>query len=207
MTLHDPAPRSGDYRWQLLTAAQLTDVYRDEMRRDFPPSELKPLSMILSSEAEGVGHTWGVFDGDRLAAYLLMIRPAEAAVSQLDYFAVLPQYRAKGLGAQLLSTLPRYETGAEAIIIEAECPEKVPDAAMAERRLGFYARCGARDTGYTEHLFDAWFRILVLPCPGAGAMSDCDAVDALMNCYRRAISERQWRKYVQFYRPDGSRYD
>ena len=48
----------------------------------------------------------------------------------------------------------------------------------------FYARCGARDTGYYEHLFDAWFRILVLPCPGAPELSDKDALDALVSCYK-----------------------
>lgn len=49
---------------------RLTEVYLNEMRRDFPAGELKPLSMILTSEAEGTAHTWGVFDGDTLAAYL-----------------------------------------------------------------------------------------------------------------------------------------
>ena len=46
--------------WKKLTADELTRVYLDEMRRDFPPSELKPLSMILNSEAAGMAHTWGV---------------------------------------------------------------------------------------------------------------------------------------------------
>ena len=192
--------------WKLLTAEELTNVYLNEMRRDFPPSELKPLSMILNSEAEGSAHTWGVFDGETLAAYLLMVRPQGAAVSQLDYFAVLPAYRAKGTGARLLAALPEHEPGADAIIIEAECPDKAEDEAMAVRRLGFYARCGARDTGYTEHLFDAWFRILVLPCPGSAPLADLPAVDALVDCYKRAISPTQWRKYVQFYNPDGSQY-
>ena len=192
--------------WKLLTAEELTNVYLNEMRRDFPPSELKPLSMILNSEAEGSAHTWGVFDGETLAAYLLMVRPQGAAVSQLDYFAVLPAYRAKGTGARLLAALPEHEPGADAIIIEAECPDKAEDEAMAVRRLGFYARCGARDTGFTEHLFDAWFRILVLDCPGAGTFADRQAVDALVDCYRRAISETEWQKYVQFYCSDGSKY-
>ena len=30
------------------------------------------------------------------------------------------------------------------------------------------------------------------------------ALDALVSCYKRTISESQWRKYVQFYAPDGS---
>ena len=45
--------------WRLLTAEELTNVYLNEMRRDFPAGELKPLSMILTSEAEGTAHTWG----------------------------------------------------------------------------------------------------------------------------------------------------
>ena len=144
-----------------------------------------------------------MFDGETLAAYLLMVRPEGSAISQLDYFAVVPAYRAGGLGAKLLAALPEYEAGTQAIIIEAEMPEKAEDEAMAVRRLGFYARCGACDTGYYEHLFDAWFRILVLPCPGAPELSDKDALDALVSCYKRTISESQWRKYVQFYTPDG----
>ena len=194
------------FTWKKLTADELTRVYLDEMRRDFPPSELKPLSMILNSEAAGMAHTWGVFDGETLAAYLLMVRPAGSRVSQLDYFAVLPEYRAAGLGAQLLADLPQHERGAQAILIEAECPDKAEDEAMAVRRLGFYARCGARDSGFTEHLFDAWFRILVLDCPGCAPLAPEAVVEALTDCYRRTISPTQWQKHVQFFAPDGSTY-
>ena len=186
-----------------LTPGELTDVYLQEMRRDFPAGELKPLSMILTSEAEGLAHTWGVFDGETLAAYLLMVRPEGSAISQLDYFAVVPAYRAGGLGAKLLAALPEYEAGTQAIIIEAEMPEKAEDEAMAVRRLGFYARCGAKDTGWTEHLFDAWFRVLVLPCCGGKVRSPEEAVRQLADCYRRTMGEPQWRRNVTFYRPDG----
>ena len=44
----------------------------------------------------------------------------------------------------------------------------------------------------------------MLPCPGAPELSDKDALAALVSCYKRTISESQWRKYVQFYAPDGS---
>lgn len=192
------------FTWRLLTGPELTEVYLNEMRRDFPAGELKPLSMILTSEADGTAHTWGVFDGDTLAAYLLMVRPEGCRVSQLDYFAVVPAYRAHGIGAQLLTQLPAQEGDAEAILIEAEMPEKAEDAAMAVRRLGFYARCGAWDTHYTEHLFDAWFRILVLDCPGCASLAPEAVVEALADCYRRTISPTQWQKHVQFFAPDGS---
>ena len=74
------------FTWKKLTADELTRVYLDEMRRDFPPSELKPLSMILNSEAAGMAHTWGVFEGETLVSYLLMVRPMGCP-------ARLPQHR------------------------------------------------------------------------------------------------------------------
>ena len=45
--------REPAFIWRLLTGPELTDVYLNEMRRDFPAGELKPLSMILNSEADG----------------------------------------------------------------------------------------------------------------------------------------------------------
>lgn len=124
---------------------------------------------------------------------------------QLDYFAVLPACRAAGLGAKLLAALPGKEAGADAILIEAELPEKADDPAMAVRRLGFYARCGAVDTGWTEKLFGAsWFRVLTLAAPGQQPMGAEDACRALADCYRRVIGEPKWRQYIELYRPDGT---
>ena len=162
------------FTWKKLTADELTRVYLDEMRRDFPPSELKPLSMILNSEAVGMAHTWGVFEGETLVSYLLMVRPMGCEVSQLDYFSVLPAYRSTGIGARLLATLPAHEEGTKAILI-----------------------------GWTEHLFDAWFRVLVLPAEGE-ALDAETANKELADCYSRVMGADKWRRYVQLYRPDGT---
>ena len=77
------------------------------------------------------------------------------------------------------------------------------DEAMAVRRLGFYARCGAVDTGWTEHLFDAWFRVLVLPAEGETLDAET-ANKELADCYSRVMGADKWRRYVQLYRPDGT---
>ena len=81
--------------------------------------------------------------------------------------------------------------------------EKADDEAMAVRRLGFYARCGAVDTGWTEHLFDAWFRVLVLPAKGETLDAET-ANKELADCYSRVMGADKWRRYVQLYRPDGT---
>ena len=103
----------------------------------------------------------------------------------------------------MLAELPGHENGCQAILIEAECPEKAEDETMAVRRLGFYARCGAVDVGWTEHLFDAWFRVLVLPC-GRTTPDAETTVQGLADCYRRTMGDSQWKKHVTFYRPDGA---
>ena len=195
------APAAGSIQWgyameQLLYSRTL-DQWTTHAGVDIAAAEGTEVCAVLP------GTVASVYEDDALVAYLLMVRPVGCEVSQLDYFAVLPQYRAGGIGAALLAALPDHEKGAQAILIEAECPEKAEDEAMAVRRLGFYARCGAKDTGWTEHLFDAWFRVLVLPCCGGKVRSPEEAVRQLADCYRRTMGEPQWRRNVTFYRPDG----
>ena len=87
--------------WRLLTADELTKVYLNEMRRDFPQSELKPLSMILNSEAAGTAHTWGVFDGDAI----LLLLEATVTVRVLMY---RPSSALKATNAQHMAPMPNF---------------------------------------------------------------------------------------------------
>ena len=109
--------------WRLLTAEELTKVYLDEMRRDFPQSELKPLSMILNSEAAGTAHTWGIYDGDALAAYLLMVRPVGCTMSQLDYLQSCPGTGLRS-GAALLAELPATKTAVRPSSLRPSAPKR-----------------------------------------------------------------------------------
>ena len=50
---------------------------------------------------------------------------------------------------------------------ESEIPCYAPDPAMAERRLGFYARNGARTAGYDTEMFGVPYKTCLLytsPC-------------------------------------------
>ena len=101
------------------------------MRRDFPAGELKPLSMILTSEAEGTAHTWGVFDGDTLAAYLLMVRPEGCRVSQLAV-------NGRDLMAAGIPAGPALRRVLEALldgVIRAEYPNEKPALLAAAQKI------------------------------------------------------------------------
>ena len=161
-------PENAPYEltWRQLTAEELTHVCLNEMRRTSPP-EAETLSTILNGEAAGFGHTWGACSMGKAGGLPGHGLSPGSAVSQLDfYFAVVPDYRAAGLGAQLLESCVCREKGVRAIMIESECPEKAEDEAILPSA-GFYARQGG---GY--RMGREAVRLLV-PHPGAGLRRGC----------------------------------
>ena len=119
----------------------------------------------------------------RLCAYLFVAENGPGPVL-LDYFAVLPAWRAKGLGAGLLAQLSARE--GRAVLIESELPTRAPDPDMARRRIGFYRRCGALLTPYWDRAFQGLFRLLVLPAPASSARPE-EAGPALAGIYRALL--------------------
>ena len=49
--------------------AQMTEVYRQAMKQDFPPDELKPLSRILAQKRKNIALCLGYFEQDKLIGY------------------------------------------------------------------------------------------------------------------------------------------
>lgn len=231
-------------QWRLLTPAEMADVYENQMRRDFPPEELKPLAVTLELMERGDCRSFGVFelpegaqegsDGvlgtpaalterpctaaapepegpaplSALVAYLLVVRPAPCRAALLDYFAVLPAHRSRGLGAQLLDGLRARMADTDGILIESEWPARAADPAMARRRLGFYARAGAADTGWHNRAYGGYFNVLLLPCgpqanKGAyGPFSADEAARQLALCYRQMLPGETYQKEFELFRAE-----
>ncbi len=110
-----------------LTELQLRQLYREHVARDFPPAERRPLSAILRLRRRGDYDTWGVFDGDALAAYAFLWRGADCAL--LDYLAVCRDARGQGYGTRALE-LVKGQYGPVPLLAEVEAPER---AAGGER--------------------------------------------------------------------------
>ena len=54
--------------FRLLTKKELTTVYREHMKKDFPPNELKALAWILQLTQAGVYEPYGLFQEGELMA-------------------------------------------------------------------------------------------------------------------------------------------
>ena len=149
-----------------LTEPRLRRLYREHVAEDFPPAERRPLSAILRLRRRGDYDTWGVFDGDALAAYAFLWRGADCAL--LDYLAVCRDARGQGYGTRALE-LVKGQYGPVPLLAEVEAPEESAppgENALRQRRLNFYQRAGFAPLGYQAVLFGVRYAMLSWPAAG-----------------------------------------
>lgn len=150
-----------------LTEPRLRRLYREHVAEDFPPAERRPLSAILRLRRRGDYDTWGVFDGDALAAYAFLWRGADCAL--LDYLAVCRDARGQGYGTRALE-LVKGQYGPVPLLAEVEAPEESAppgENALRQRRLLFYERAGFAPLGYQAVLFGVRYAMLSWPAADA----------------------------------------
>lgn len=177
---------------RLPTPEQLRTIYSADLQESFPPEELRPLRSIEEQWEEGYYRPWCLFDGDEIVGecFLWMGEPGWAI---LDYLCVSPRHRCSGLGALILAKLKERE---EDTVIFGECeePEDAPDKAMAERRLGFYARNGVRTAGYDTEIFGAHYKTLYF---ANREVSDEELIRQHRYIYQRRFKPENYYKYVR----------
>ena len=120
--------------WQLIDNNEMERIHVREMHRDFPPGELKGVDVMERLRADGCYWPYACYDeAGRLLAYAFLCGlPGEPNVL-LDYYAVLPAVRCRGLGAELLARLRGVCAGRwQGILIEAEDPAEAPDAEVGK---------------------------------------------------------------------------
>ena len=184
---------------KLPTPAQLEKVYETDLRASFPPAELKPLASMQKMWREGWYRPWCLFDGEEIIGecFLWLGRPGWAL---LDYLCVSPHRRNGGTGAALIRLMLEKEQGT-VIFGESELPAAAPDPAMAERRLGFYARTGARTAGYDTEMFGVAYKTLYwAPSP----VDDETLMDQHRFVYRNTFTPERYRRYVRIPLPAGA---
>ena len=176
------------------TPEQLRRIYETDMKEAFPAAELKPLAAIEKMWAEGWYKPYCLYDDDGMGpigtGFLWLGRPGWAL---LDYLCVSAGWRNDGFGGEILRLLAETEPGT-VIFGEAEAPIHAPDPAMAERRLGFYARNGLRMAGYDTEMFGVHYKTLYL--------ADREVDDeTLMRehefVYRNSFTAEKYAKYVR----------
>ena len=177
---------------KLAAPEQVAMVYQRDLLPAFPPAELKPLANIQAMCRDGCYRPWCLFDGEEIAGecFLWLGRPGWAL---LDYLCVAEGRRNGGAGAWMLSELCREEPDT-VILVESEAPAHAPDPGMAERRLGFYARCGLRTAGYDTDIFGAHYKTLYL---WREALPDQRLMEENRFIYQNRFPKEKYDRYVR----------
>ena len=81
-----------------LESEEITQVYEICMRKDFPESELKPLSAIRQMLEAGIYDCLGLFEDTRLMAYGFFVTDWQRGILLVDYLAVCEPWRGMGYG-------------------------------------------------------------------------------------------------------------
>lgn len=179
---------------------EISALYSHSLARDFPPSELKSLSAIMAMVRRGLYDVLGAYHGGRFVGYALLYCPNGKRLALLDYLAVEPEYRSKGIGSALLRQLRTHYAGnTDALLIECERPKAAPDEMEARKRIRFYTQAGAALTSVRIWLFGVEYSILVLPC--SERIPACEWSSEMLELYRQMLPCELYEKNVRLIRP------
>ena len=181
---------------RILNKAELEQLYNTEMKRAFPPCELKPLKSMEDMRDTGRYEPLGLFDGEELLGYAMIWMEQDIPHVLLDYLGTMEGKRNKGLGATMLRLLRERYADRGAVFGEAE-RDNSPDPeerAMQARRLDFYFRNGLRYAGYDCALFGVHYETLIL---GGESVTAEELLQAHQTIYRRQIPPKHYERFVQ----------
>lgn len=175
-----------------LTAPSSEDIPRIKKlyRSAFPRIERKPFRFIMRQCGRGEAELFAVrADDEDFAGMAFLVKYGDIVL--LDYFAVHPKLRGKGLGSRALRTLlERYAD--KRLILEIESVD-VPCKNLAERqkRREFYLRNGMRPAGFTAHVFLTELEVLTAGKPVTfGEYRELYRAQAGANAARRITPSR-----------------
>ena len=181
---------------KILNKAELERLYYSEMKRAFPPSELKPLKSMEDMRDTGRYEPWGLFEGEELLGYAMVWMEPDIPHVLLDYLGTMEGKRGKGLGTSMLRLLQEHYAPRGAIFGETE-RDNSPDPeerALQSRRLDFYFRNGLRYAGYDCALFGVHYLTLIR---GDADVSPEELLDAHQRIYKSGIPKEAYDRFIQ----------
>ena len=191
---------------ETLSLPQIRALYRERMKQDFPPDELKPLAMIEKALARDEYICYGAVNGkDILAyAYFVKLKEQEKPYALFDYYAVRQDIRDRGVGSRFMQALIAGPLrGMDCVLLEVDDParaETPEETDKRKRRLAFYLRNGLRDADAKATVYGVQFKILTLPV--GKALSREEVRQKYAALYRALLPESLFQEKV-FIHPDG----
>lgn len=181
---------------RVLTPAELETAYETDLKEAFPPAELKPLYAMERMRERGVYDPLALFDGDGgVMGYIFLWKHEDGQYVLIDYLCVPARKRNGGTGGKLLKMAIAHYPSDTVFIGETEAPTGDPDRdGMILRRLGFYARNGAKTLGYDNALFGVHYKTI---CWADPMPAEAEIMRKHQEIYLQQFGREKYGKYIQ----------
>lgn len=123
----------------------------------FPREERKPLELIKSTYNKGYSRIIKIINNETITGFMILNRVKNNSYAILDYLAILPQYRNRGIGTSALKLLIEQERKNNGIFVEIEKVGLGKDKEENEfrsKRKKFYEELGFKKLKFDLILFD-----------------------------------------------------
>lgn len=181
----------------LCNQKEITEIYNNNIKNDFPPAEVKPLSRILMLHEKELYFVYALYEKDELLSYAFFSSAPGCEYVLLDYLAVVEGKRNMGIGNKMLDLLKSEICKTfNGILLESENPDFAKDEEemiIRTRRISFYKRCGFENTKMASCLFGVEYRILAYCRVSHSTLS---LAHALSDLYKSLIAEKHMAENV-----------
>ena len=123
----------------------------------FPEEERKPIELIKSTYERHITKIIEIMYGDSIIGFMILNSIKKNGYVQLDYLAILPEYRNKGLGSKSLKLLLEQQKESKGVFLEIEKPglgKNDSENLLREKRKKFYEKLGFKSLNFDFLLFN-----------------------------------------------------
>ena len=157
-------------------------------RSAFPRIERKPFKMLLRQRDKGEAELFAVEANDGLflgLAFTVM----QGDIVMLDYFAIYPKARGKGVGSRALQMLKARYADRRFILEIESVSEPCRNLEARQKRRDFYLRNGMTPAGYTARVFFTELEVLTAGEPVS--------FEEYRELYRSHLGDKALKKIVK----------
>ena len=181
---------------KIMTREETKRAYEIDLKEAFPPAELKPLWAIEAMREKGIYDPLCLVDEDgETLGYILLWKHEDGRYILIDYLCVPAGRRNSGIGGKLLQAAIGYYPKDTVFIGESEAPTGDPAAdGLILRRLGFYARNGAKTLDYDNALFGVHYKTI---CWADPMPEEAEIMRKHQEIYLQQFGPEKYDRYIQ----------
>ena len=173
-----------------------------EYKKIFPRLERKLYMTLKKSYNQHITDIIEIIEEEKFVGFIITNFQKHNPYVQLEYIAILSEYRNKGYGTNAIKLLKELYKEYDGIFIEIE---KTGEASSDEenqirqRRAKFYEKLGFHKMGFDLELYKIIYSPYILPC-SKNEFSDEKAIKYFFEIYNATLGKRRVRKNYKIVR-------